>query len=34
MKKMELVRSTLNRFVSSGQIAGCAVRIMQNDEVR
>ena len=31
---MELVRSTLNRFVSSGQIAGCAVRIMQNDEVR
>ena len=34
MKKMELVRSTLNRFVSSGQIAGCAVRIMQNNEVR
>ena len=31
---MELVRNTLERFVSSGQIAGCAVRIMQNDEVR
>ena len=31
---MELVKNTLERFVSSGQIAGCAVRIMQNDEVR
>ena len=31
---MNLVQNTLSRFVSSGQIAGCAVRIMQNDEVR
>jgi len=30
---MNLVRDTLSRFVSSGQIAGCAVRIMRNDEV-
>ena len=32
--KMNLVQGTLDRFVVSGQIAGCAVRIMQNDEVR
>ena len=31
---MDLVKNTLDRFVASGQIAGCAVRIMQNDEVR
>ena len=31
---MELVRDTLSRFVSDGQIAGCAVRIMKDDEVR
>ena len=31
---MKLVQDTLSRFVSSGQIAGCAVRIMQKDEVR
>ncbi len=30
---MHLVNNTLSRFVSSGQIAGCAVRIMRNDEV-
>ena len=30
---MNLVQNTLSRFVSSGQIAGCAVRIMRNDEV-
>ena len=30
---MRLVQNTLSRFVSSGQIAGCAVRIMRNDEV-
>ncbi len=30
---MELVRDTLSRFVESGQIAGCAARIMRNDEV-
>ena len=30
---MQLVQNTLSNFVSSGQIAGCAVRIMQNDEV-
>ncbi len=30
---MDLVRNTLSRFVSGGQIAGCAVRIMRNDEV-
>lgn len=31
---MKLVQNTLSRFVSSGRIAGCAVRIMQHDEVR
>ena len=31
---MQLVQDTLSRFVSSGQIAGCSVRIMRNDEVR
>nr|MCR4876790.1 beta-lactamase family protein [Clostridiales bacterium] len=30
---MHLVENTLSRFVSSGQIAGCAVRIVRNDEV-
>lgn len=30
---MELVRNTLNRFVDSGEIAGCSARIMRNDEV-
>ena len=30
---MHLVADTLSRFVSSGDIAGCAVRIMRNDEV-
>ena len=30
---MHLIQDTLSRFVSSGQIAGCAVRIMRNDEV-
>ena len=30
---MELLRNTLSRFVSSGQIAGCAVRVMRKDEV-
>ena len=29
---MELLRNTLSRFVSSGQIAGCAVKIVRNDE--
>ena len=28
-----LIQDTLSRFVSSGQIAGCAARIMRNDEV-
>ena len=32
-KRMNLVRKTLSRFVSEGQIAGCAVRIIQEDEV-
>ncbi len=31
---MQLVQNTLNRFVTSGQIAGYAVRILQHDEVR
>ena len=31
---MDMLQNTLSRFVSSGQIAGCAVRIMQKDEVR
>ena len=30
---MEMVRNTLDRFVSSGQIAGCSAKIMRNDEV-
>jgi len=30
---MDLVRNTLSRFVTSGQIAGCSVRIMRRDEV-
>ena len=30
---MQLVQNTLDRFVSSGQIAGYAARIMRNDEV-
>ena len=30
---MHLVQNTLSRFVSSGQIAGCAVRIMRNDAI-
>ncbi len=28
---MNLIQNTLSRFVSSGQIAGCAVRILRND---
>jgi len=28
---MNLIQNTLSRFVSSGQIAGCAVRIVRND---
>ena len=30
---MELFRNTLSRFVSSGEIAGCAARVMRKDEV-
>ena len=30
---MRLVHDTLSRFVSSGEIAGCSVRILRNDEV-
>ena len=30
---MKLVQETLSRFVDSGEIAGCAVRVMRNDEV-
>ena len=30
---MHLIQNTLSRFVDSGQIAGCAVRIIQNDEI-
>ena len=29
---MKLVQDTLNRFVASGQIAGCAAKIIRNDE--
>ena len=29
---MNLVRNTLSRFVSSGQIAGCAIKIIRKDE--
>lgn len=31
---MDLLQNTLSRFVSDGQIAGCVIRIMQDDEVR
>ena len=30
---MHLIQNTLSRFVDSGEIAGCAVRIMQHDDV-
>ena len=30
---MKLVQDTLSRFVTSGQIAGCAAKIIRNDEV-
>lgn len=30
---MQLVRDTLSRFVSGGEIAGCSARIMRKDEV-
>ena len=30
---MNLIQNTLSRFVSSGQIAGCAVKIIRNDEL-
>ena len=29
---MDMLQNTLSRFVSSGQIAGCAVRVVRNDE--
>ena len=29
---MDLLQNTLSRFVESGQIAGCAVRMMRNDQ--
>ena len=30
---MQLIQKTLSRFVDSGEIAGCAIRIMRNDKV-
>ena len=30
---MQLLQNTLSRFVSSGQIAGCAVKVLRKDEV-
>ena len=30
---MNLIQNTLSRFVESGEIAGCAVKIVRNDEV-
>lgn len=30
---MQLIQNTLSRFVDSGEIAGCAIRIMRNDKV-
>ena len=30
---MHLLENTLSRFVADGEIAGCAVRVMRNDEV-
>ena len=31
---MNLVQNTLSRFVADGQIAGCAAKILKDDEVR
>ena len=31
---MKLLQDTLRRFVDEGRIAGCVVRVMQNDEIR
>ena len=31
---MKLVQNTLSRFVDAGQIAGCSVKILKDDEVR
>ena len=33
VNRMELLRNTLSRFVDSGEIAGCAVRVMKDDKV-
>ena len=30
---MQLIRNTLSRFVSAGEIAGCAIRVMREDEI-
>ena len=30
---MQLLQNTLSRFVSSGQIAGCAVRVLRKDDI-
>lgn len=30
---MKLIENTLSRFVSSGEIAGCAIRVMREDQV-
>lgn len=33
VNSMELLKNTLSRFVDSGEIAGCAVRVMKDDKV-
>ena len=33
MTAMQLLQNTLSRFVSSGQIAGCAVRVLRKDDI-
>ncbi len=30
---MQLIENTLSRFVSAGEIAGCAIRVMREDEI-
>ena len=33
VNSMELLKNTLSRFVDSGEIAGCVVRVMKDDKV-
>ena len=33
MHMLNLIQNTLSRFVAEGQIAGCAARILRDDQV-